>query len=79
MVKATAQKVEELFSRSLADVELAVLMIDGVDVGGHTVVIALGIDTQGVKHILGLRQGATENAAVAKGLLEELVERGLAS
>jgi putative transposase len=78
MVRATAQKVEELFSRSLAAVDLAVLMIDGVDVGGHTVVIALGIDTQGVKHILGLRQGATENATVAKGLLEDLVERGLA-
>lgn len=78
MVKATARKVEELFSRSLAKLELAVLMLDGVDVGGHAVIIALGIDTKGVKHILGLRQGATENTAVAKGLLEELVERGLA-
>jgi len=78
MVKATARKVEELFSRSLANLELAVLMLDGVDVGAHAVVIALGIDTKGVKHILGLRQGATENTAVAKGLLEELVERGLA-
>lgn len=78
MIKATAQKVEELFTRSLSAVDLAVLMIDGVDVGGHMVLIALGIDTQGVKHILGIRQGATENAAVAKGLLEELVERGLA-
>lgn len=77
MVKATAKKVEELFSRSLAELELAVLMLDGVDVGGHAVVIALGIDTKGVKHILGLRQGATENTAVAKGLLEELIERGL--
>jgi putative transposase len=78
MITATAQKVEELFTRSLAMLDLAVLMIDGVEVGGHTVVIALGIDTKGVKHILGLRQGATENATVAKGLLEELVERGLA-
>jgi transposase-like protein len=77
MVKATAQKVEELFRRGLAELDLAVLMIDGVDVGGHTVVIALGIDTKGVKHILGLRQGATENTAVVKGLLEELLERGL--
>jgi transposase-like protein len=77
MITATAAKVEELFSRSLAKLELAVLMLDGVDVGGHAVIIALGIDTKGVKHILGLRQGATENAVVAKGLLEELVERGL--
>jgi len=78
MVRATAQKVEELFRRGLAELDLAILMIDGVDVGGHTVVIALGIDTKGTKHILGLRQGATENVAVTKGLLEELIERGLA-
>ena len=77
MVRATARKVEELFTRSLATLPLAVLMIDGVDVGGHTVVIALGIDNKGRKHILGLRQGATENTTVAIGLLEELVERGL--
>ena len=79
MVRATARKVEELFTRSLTELDLAVLMIDGIEIGGHTVVIALGIDTQGVKHVLGLRQGATENAAVARGLLEELVERGLAA
>lgn len=77
MVRATARKVEELFTRSLTTLELPVLMIDGVDVGGHTVIIALGIDNKGGKHILGLRQGATENTTVAKGLLEELVERGL--
>jgi transposase-like protein len=77
MVRATARKVEELFTRSLSTLELAVLMIDGVDLGGHTVIIALGIDNKGGKHILGLRQGATENTTVAKGLLEDLVERGL--
>ncbi len=77
MVTATAAKVKELFTRSLSALELCVLMIDGVEVGGHTVVIALGIDIKGVKHVLGLRQGATENTAVVKGLLEELLERGL--
>jgi transposase-like protein len=77
MVKATSQKVEELFTRSIAQMEIAVLMIDGVEIGGHTVVVVLGIDTAGKKHILGLRQGATENTAVVKGLLEELAGRGL--
>ena len=77
MIRVTALKVEEIFTRSLAGVDLAGLMIDGVDLGSHTVVIALGIDTKGIKHILGLRLGATENTVVAKGLLEELVERGL--
>ena len=77
MITATTQKVEELFSRSLAGIDLAVLMIDGIAVGDHSVVIALGIDRQGVKHVLSLRQGATENTEVAKGLLEELVDRGI--
>lgn len=77
MVKATAQRVEELFTRALGETDIAVLMIDGVDVGGHTVVVALGIDRTGRKHVLGLRQGATENTAVVKGLLEELLGRGL--
>ena len=40
-------------------------------------VVALGIDTQGCKHVLGLREGATETAAVASGLLSDLVARGL--
>jgi putative transposase len=77
MIAATAKKVEELLTRSLAEVDLAVLMIDGVQIDDHTVVIALGIDTQGIKHILGVRQGATENATVVKGLLEDLLERGI--
>lgn len=79
MVAATSAKVEELFSRSLADFELVVLMLDGVEIAGHAVVIALGIDAKGVKRILGLRQGATENTAVTKSLLEDLVERGLST
>ena len=43
----------------------------------HCMVVALGIDTQGCKHVLGLREGATETAAVASGLLSDLVTRGL--
>jgi transposase-like protein len=38
---------------------------------------ALGVDTQGYKHVLGLREGASENAQVVKDLLADLVERGL--
>ena len=77
MRQATTKKVEELFTRPLGGVDLAVLMIDGVEIADSTVVIALGIDTKGVKHILGLRQGATENADVSKALLEEVIERGI--
>ena len=51
--------------------------IDGKVFRDHCMVIALGIDTQGRKHVLGLREGATETAAVTTGLLSDLVTRGL--
>ena len=53
------------------------LCIDGKVFRDHCMVIALGIDTQGRKHVLGLREGATETAAVTTGLLSDLVTRGL--
>ena len=52
-------------------------MIDGIILGDHTVLIALGIDSEGKKQVLGLREGDTENSRVAKALLRDLVERGL--
>ena len=57
--------------------DLAVLLIDGVQVGGHCIVVALGIDTTGTKHPRGLWEGATENAPVCQGLLTNLASRGL--
>ena len=45
--------------------------------GNHTVVIALGVDTEGTKQTLGLREGHTEHSRVAKALLRDLVDRGL--
>ncbi len=64
-------------SRPLEDVRLAVLMLDGIELKGRCCVVALGIDTDGVKHPLGLWDGSTENATVATTLLGNLVERGL--
>jgi len=39
--------------------------------------VALGLDKDGRKHILGLREGAIENREVCIGLLEDIVRRGL--
>lgn len=64
-------------SRRLDDVRLAVMMIDGIDLGERTNVVALGITTEGVKIPLGLWEGSTENASVATALLSDLVGRGL--
>lgn len=52
-------------------------MIDGVHVGDHVVLVALGCDADGRKHVLGLWEGATENATACKTLLTNLRERGL--
>jgi len=54
-----------------------IVMIDGIVLGDHTILIAQGIDSDGRKQILGLREGATENSRVAKALLRDLIDRGL--
>jgi len=64
-VSRTRENVIELMSRPLGDLRLAVLMLDGIELKGRCCVVALGIDTDGVKHPLGLWDGSTENATVA--------------
>jgi transposase-like protein len=52
-------------------------LIDGVEYAGETIFVTLGIAEDRMKRYLGLRQGATENAAACVALLEDLRERGL--
>jgi putative transposase len=75
---ATAKELEALMQRPIPK-DLLVLMIDSKFFGGDCLVAAIGIDVQGRKHVLGIWHGATENATVVKGLLEDLVSRGLES
>ncbi len=77
MMNATEVQLKELVERRLEKFDISVVLIDGICVGGRTVVIALGIDIQGVKHILGLWQGSTENKSVVTGLVNDLIDRGL--
>jgi transposase-like protein len=76
-IDAGERLLKEMAERDLKGLELLALWIDGLELGGHHVICAVGVDAKGHKHVLGLREGATENAAVAKALLEELVRRGL--
>jgi putative transposase len=76
-IEASRKKLEIVTTRSLAELSIDVMMIDGTIFKGYNLVVAIGIDRFGHKVILGLRQGATENAAVVGELLEELAERGL--
>lgn len=76
-VRGTRHKLAELIGRELSKLELVALMIDGVHFAEHVILAAVGIDASGSKHVLGLREGATENAAACRSLLAELIERGL--
>lgn len=76
-VKASGQSLQAWMQRRLADTRFLVVFIDGVEYAGETLVVALGVTEEGHKVVLGLREGASENALVVKALLEELVERGL--
>jgi transposase-like protein len=75
-VARTAAKVEEFLSRPL-DMDLPVVMIDGTALGDHVLVVALGIDGEGRKHVLGVVEGSTESHGVCQALLRDLIERGL--
>lgn len=79
-VKATAQQMKALGERRFEGQEFVAVFIDGVPYGGEMLVVALGVKSgknAGEKVILGLRQGATENAQVCTDLLTDLRERGL--
>ncbi len=76
-VQRTRTALGELMARRLDDVRLAVMMLDGLEIADRVHVVALGISTEGVKIPLGLWEGSTENATLARTLLADLVDRGL--
>jgi putative transposase len=76
-VSRTRTALEDLLGRDLSDLDLAVVMIDGIDLADVTHVVALGITVDGTKIPLAVREGSTENATVATALLSDLVDRGL--
>src|SRR5215218_2888794 len=76
-IERTRTALSDLMARRLDDVRLAVMMLDGLEIAERTHVVALGISTDGVKIPLGLWEGSTENATLARTLLADLVDRGL--
>ena len=76
-VALTTKQLTTWLTTPLGDRHFPIVLIDGIVLGDHTVVIALGIDIAGNKQILGLREGHTETTAVATALLQDLVARGL--
>jgi putative transposase len=76
-VAKTASQLAAWRATALEAIDLVALLIDGVHIGEHCIVVALGIDHTGRKHALGLWDGSTENAAVCQSLLGDLQSRGL--
>ena len=75
--EAGEQALQELLERGFEGIDVLVIYIDGMQFGEHHVISAVGVDPAGHKHVLGLQQGATENAAAVEDLLEQLVGRGV--
>src|SRR5271169_5028849 len=76
-VQASAAQLKTLCEKKLNELELVAVLIDGIHLGQQVLVVALGIESSGNKHVLGLWQGATENTTVVQALLEDLEARGL--
>lgn len=76
-VQASAAQLAELCEKKLGDLDLVAIFIDGIHLGQQVLVVALGLENSGEKHVLGLWQGATENTTVVTELLADLVVRGL--
>ena len=77
-VALSAARMQEWMASELSKLDLLVVQIDGIHMTGDLVLVAaIGIDGKGVKHPLGLIEGATENSAVVQALIDNLVARGL--
>ena len=76
-IEASERVLAELMERRLDAWDLLVVYLDGIQFGAYHVLAAVGVDTEGKKHVLGVREGASENAEVTRALLEDLVDRGL--
>ncbi len=76
-IEASEEELRRLCERRFDDLDILVIYLDGLVFGSHHLLAAVGVDSEGRKHVLGIAEGASENRVVAKALLEDLVARGL--
>ena len=74
---ASEQQLKTLCERRFDEMDILIVYIDGIQFGDCHVIVAIGVDSGGSKHVLGLREGSSENAQVVTDLLNDLVERGV--
>lgn len=68
-------KLEEFHTRSLENVDIIAVFIDGIHIGENVYVTAVGIDVNGYRHVLEFEQGSTESSSICRNLLRNLLER----
>ena len=77
-VALSSARLREWLAAELSGLDLLVVQIDGIHISENLILVAaIGIDGEGIKHPLALMEGASENAAVAQALIDNLIERGL--
>jgi putative transposase len=76
-VQLSQEQLAQWLARPIGELDLAVVMIDGIHFRDRVILLAIGIDAQGNKHVLGLREGSTEATRVVSSLLSDLIDRGL--
>lgn len=78
-INVTAKKIEEMQKRSLKEMDIRAVFIDGKKFSKHGVVIAMGVGSTGRKFILGIYQATSEDHQSCLNLLNDLEARGLPS
>lgn len=76
-IEASEQQLKDLCKRRFENKDILIVYLDGIQFDQIHVIVALGMDREGHKHVLALREGATENATVIRDLLTDMVARGL--
>ena len=76
-IAGSEQQFRQLCERRFDDTDILAVYIDGIEYGDCHVIVALGVDSGGFKHVLGLREGSSENSRVATDLLNDLVDGGI--
>jgi len=76
-VNSTAKKLDEFMNRSLSGLDLVTVFLDGKRFQSKGVLVALGLDLSGKKHVLGAYECSSENSGSCIELLNDLEKRGL--
>ena len=78
-IRATKPTVDQFLQRDIAPIAPLVLLFDGISLGRRQMIVCIGIDNHGRKHLLGVRLGATENDVVCRDLIRDIIDRGLST